>query len=61
MNQPDVVVAPAATASVLSPQRDTMDAVTRADFETPLVGRAPEVRALTAALERAGRSQPGVV
>jgi len=61
VNQPDVVVAPAATASVLSPQRDTMDAVTRADLETPLVGRAPEVRALTAALERAGRSQPGVV
>ncbi|MGH8824517.1 MAG: AAA family ATPase, partial [Jiangellaceae bacterium] len=33
----------------------------RADFETPLVGRADEVRALTAAVDRAGRGQPGVV
>ena len=53
--------APAATASVLSPLRDTMDAVARVDFETPLVGRDPELRALMGALDHAGRGQPGVV
>jgi DNA-binding CsgD family transcriptional regulator len=38
-----------------------MDAVARVDFETPLVGREGEIRALTTALEHAGQGQPGVV
>ncbi|MGH8776796.1 MAG: helix-turn-helix transcriptional regulator [Jiangellaceae bacterium] len=33
----------------------------RADFDTPLVGRAREVQVLTEALERAGRGEPGAV
>jgi DNA-binding CsgD family transcriptional regulator len=41
--------------------RDTMNDVARVDFETPLVGRAREVSALTDALERADHGQPGVV
>jgi DNA-binding CsgD family transcriptional regulator len=55
------VAEPAITASVLSLPRDTMDAVARVGFETPLVGRGRELRALTAALDEARRGRPGLV
>ena len=50
-----------ATTPMMSPPRDTIGVVARADFETPLVGRAQEVRALTSALERAAQGRPGAV
>ena len=61
MSASDVDLTPSATAPMLSPPRDTMGAVARAGFETPLVGRVREVSALTSALERAARRQPGAV
>ncbi len=45
----------------MSALRVTMKDVARVDFETPLVGRAREVRTLLDALARAGQGRPGAV